>query len=233
MSWNSENLSLISSCLGSPEKRPMLSLRQLRSAHRRPDSRQLGGYMASVSLWIFLGFQNQRLWSHIQASSLELPGPDSEAFTISWKTPKQVFPYERPSPELVSSKALSPRGPDRPKVWTLSGCSLNWTETQLTLLMRAPSYFHRAIPPPRVCPQAGIYLSPWPWGPQLCPYRWSQYLRTPSFPAQGISVLLFSPLLWAQPSPPPVSWENCFPFSLAPQLRVPRLGRGWGAALGC
>lgn len=65
------------------------------------------------SLRIFLGFRNQRLRSQIQTSPMELPGPDLEDLKISWKTPKQVRPYERPSTKQWHG-ALSPRGPDSP-----------------------------------------------------------------------------------------------------------------------
>lgn len=100
------------------------------------------------SLRIVLGFRNQRLRSQIQTSPMELPGPDLEDLKISWKTPKQVRPYERPSTkqwhgaERCLLEALI-----APQTWTPVSMLTNWTQTPLTLFFAvAPSYFHRPGP---------------------------------------------------------------------------------------
>lgn len=97
MSWKSENLSFSLSPLIWDRLRRDSGLETASQSSPPPRLPAMRRECGLESLRIFLGFRNQRLRSQIQTSPMELPGPDSEDLKTSWKTPKQVRPYERPS----------------------------------------------------------------------------------------------------------------------------------------
>lgn len=175
MSWKSENLSLSLSPLIWDRLRRDSGLETASQSSRPPRLQAMRRVCGLESLRIFLGFRNQRLRSQIQTSPMELPGPDSEDLKTSWKTPKQVRPYERPSTKQWHG-APSPRGPDSPaeQTWTPVSMLTNWTQTPLTLFSRWPQAISTDLAPiSSVFPQIVTFLSPsasWPLGLQLYPH---------------------------------------------------------------
>ena len=119
MSWKSENPALLSSYLGSPEKRLALSFVPSRlqlAPHRRPE----GGERAGRVLWppksenSSLGFQNRRPRCETSASSC------LRRIQNRWRAPKQVFLSQRPIPSsgkkscLLRGPCTGARGPPPP-----------------------------------------------------------------------------------------------------------------------
>lgn len=150
---------------------------------------------------------------------MELPGPYSEAFKISWKTPKQVSPYERPSPEQWL-KALSPRGPDRPKVW--SRCSLTGPRPRLPCSCK-PQTISTGYPPNTVCARKLGYFFPPGLGDPSCVLMGGHSISGPSLLRASLSCCFH---LFSEPSPvhrPPAE-RTAFPSPRPHSSGFP----GWG-----